>query len=264
MTLRRMIGTVWCSLRHESLIWPIHGHYECRMCGRRYAAFAEAPIANGTERTAWKPAVWLMLAMTLATFVRPVLAADASKEFATAQAEAGLERYAAVGASAPWAIESVEIHAALPKIEKTGWLRAICYLMPIGKRRYEVLQLAGDRTVREQVIVRYMNAEQRASEMPAASVAVTPANYKFTYKGVVDDGERLAYAFQITPRRKRDGLIKGELWLDQKTRVLVLQSGYLVKSPSIFIKRVVVTSLPRAALSGTLQTVSASLKRSRP
>src|SRR5271169_3064726 len=147
--LRWTIGTIWCSLTHESLMWPVHGHYECRRCGRRYPAFAEAPIALWTKRAAWKPVVSLMLAMTLATFVRPVQAADALKGFTTAEAEVALERYTAGGGSAPWAIESVEIHASLPKIEKTGWLRAIRHLVPIGERRYEVLQLAGDRTVRE-------------------------------------------------------------------------------------------------------------------
>lgn len=235
------IGTNWCSLTHESLMWPVHGHYECRRCGRRYPAFAEAPIVNWTKRSAWKPVVSLMLAMTLATFVCPVQAAHAWKGHATAEAEAAIERYTADGGSAPWAIETVEIHASLPKLEKTGWLRAIRHVAPIGEHRYEVLQLSGDRTVKEQVIVRYLNAEERASELPAASVSITPANHKFAYKGAVDDGEHLAYVFQITPRRKRDGLIKGEIWLDQRTGVLVLQSGHLVKSPSVFIRRAAVT-----------------------
>jgi hypothetical protein len=38
------IGTIWCSLTHESLLWPAHGHYQCRTCGRCYPAFAEAPL----------------------------------------------------------------------------------------------------------------------------------------------------------------------------------------------------------------------------
>ncbi len=48
----------------------------------------------------------------------------------------------------------------------------------------------------------------------------------------------LAYAFQITPRRKRPGLIQGEIWLDQGTGVPVRQIGRLVKSPSAVIRRV--------------------------
>ncbi len=54
-------------------------------------------------------------------------------------------------------------------------------------------------------------------------------------------GEHIAYAFLITPHKKRYGLIKGELWLDGETGAVVRQSGYLVKRPSIFVKRVDVT-----------------------
>jgi len=239
--LRSRLGAIWCKLRHDSLMWPAHGRYQCRTCGRHYPAFAEAQMANWTKRAALKAAVQLLLAIALATFARQAHAADALKAHATEEAEAAIERYAASSEWAPWAIESVEIHASLPRLEKTGWLRAIRRLAPLGKSRYEVIQLAGDRTVKEQVIVRYLKAEERASELPAVSVAITPANYKFAYQRLVEDGERFAWAFQITPRRKRDGLIRGELWLDQQTGLPVLQSGYLVKSPSVFIKRVAVT-----------------------
>ena len=50
--LQSRIDTVWCRLMHESILWPIHGHYECRTCGRRYPAFAEAPTAGSPEGAA--------------------------------------------------------------------------------------------------------------------------------------------------------------------------------------------------------------------
>jgi len=87
--------------------------------------------------------------------------------------------------------------------------------------RYEIVDLAGDRTVKEQLIARYLKAEERASELSVKSVATTPANYRFSFKGVVDDDECLAYAFQIKPRRKRLGLIQAEIWLDQSTGIPV-------------------------------------------
>jgi hypothetical protein len=43
------VGVLWCSLAHESVMWPIHGHYECRSCGRRYDAFAAVPAAGRTS-----------------------------------------------------------------------------------------------------------------------------------------------------------------------------------------------------------------------
>ena len=239
--LQSKIGTVWCSVMHESLMWPIHGYYECRTCGRHHPAFADGPVAGWTTGRAVKVSASLLLALALATLSRPAQAANVQQGSVPADAAAVLERYAGGKSSAPWMIESVEIHAALPELEKTGCLRAIRRLSLTGGSKYNVLQLSGDRTVKQQVIARYLKAEERESALPAASIAMTRANYKFAYKGIVDDGEHLAYAFQITPRRKRYGLVSGELWLDQRTAAPVLQTGHLVKSPSAFIRRISVT-----------------------
>ncbi len=44
--LQSKLGTLWCSLAHQSVMWPVHGQYECRACGRRYPAFAEEIVAE--------------------------------------------------------------------------------------------------------------------------------------------------------------------------------------------------------------------------
>ena len=41
------IDTIWCSVVHKEIMWPIHGQYECRTCGRRYAAFGGADSECG-------------------------------------------------------------------------------------------------------------------------------------------------------------------------------------------------------------------------
>lgn len=51
-----------------------------------------------------------------------------------------------------------------------------------------------------------------------STVVITPTNYKFRYRGIVKLGKGVAYAFLITPLKKREGLVKGELWLDEKVR----------------------------------------------
>jgi len=79
------IGTIWCNVTHESLMWPVHGHYKCRTCGRRYPAFTEAPMVNWTKRTAFKPAVPLLLALALATFAQPAHATDVVKGHSPAE-----------------------------------------------------------------------------------------------------------------------------------------------------------------------------------
>ena len=30
------LGSFWCTLMHDSLSWPMHGHYTCLTCGRQY------------------------------------------------------------------------------------------------------------------------------------------------------------------------------------------------------------------------------------
>ena len=187
----------------------------------------------------FKNSGWNIATLLLLLAIGPLQAADALKD--RDDAAAALARYVAGSGEAEWTIESIEVQASLPRLAKTGRLQAIRRLLPGHQAKYDVLQLTGDRTVKEQVIARYLKAEQRASDIPAISVAVTPANYKFSYKGVARDADGIAYAFQITPRKKREGLIKGELWLDGESASPLRYSGQLVKRPSVFVKSVEVT-----------------------
>jgi len=72
--LRSTIGTVWCSLTHESLMWPVHGQYQCRTCGRRYPAFADAPIAGRPKETA-SSVVSRLLARASGALIRAAITA---------------------------------------------------------------------------------------------------------------------------------------------------------------------------------------------
>ena len=132
----------------------------------------------------------------------------------------------------------VDIAAALPKLKKQGKLHALRHITALGRITYEKLRFEGDGTVKNQVINRYLAAEAEAQEEPGASVAVTPENYSFKYKGRKPLDGRDVHEFQVTPKRKRQGLFKGEISIDAQTFLRVQESGYLVKSPSIFLKRV--------------------------
>jgi hypothetical protein len=140
-----------------------------------------------------------------------------------------------------WDLETIEIEASLPKLQKTAHLRAIRRLLPVGQPHYKVLETAGDSTVRNQVIVRYIAADEKATELAARSVALTPANYRIHYAGTVWIGDRLAYVYRMIPRHRREGLVNGSLWLDSETGIAIRESGYLAKSPSVFLKRINVT-----------------------
>jgi hypothetical protein len=176
-----------------------------------------------------------------------VNAADGSITVPVDPAAIAFERYSAgLSQIKPWSqeawnLETMEIDASLPGREEHGRLRAIRHLLPLGKLEYRVLEMAGDPMVRHQVILRYLSADSQAVAVPATSVAISPANYKFRYHSSAEIDGATAYCFLITPRQKREGLIKGELWIDGETGAVVRQAGYFVKSPSIFVKRINVT-----------------------
>lgn len=154
-----------------------------------------------------------------------------------------LARYIANAASGhPWSepdTVSMEIDASLPGLAEKARLRAIRHWVGHQKPKFQVIQIEGDATVIEQVIERYLTAETQAAAIPASSVVMTPANYKIRY--VAANGGPSVYAFQIAPRKKLPGLIKGELWIDGNTGLAVHEAGYLVKKPSVFIRRIKIT-----------------------
>jgi len=43
------ISDLWCNVMHDSPMWPIHGHYQCRTCGREYAVAWESPSSTGAD-----------------------------------------------------------------------------------------------------------------------------------------------------------------------------------------------------------------------
>jgi hypothetical protein len=142
----------------------------------------------------------------------------------------------------PWSAPNraiLEIDAYLPRLGEEGHLRAIRAWAESKTPEYQVIHLDGDASVKQQVIARYLNAEQQAAAVPTSSLALTPANYKFRYVG--SSGGTPVYVFRITPRVKRAGLINGELWIDGATGLLIHEAGYLVKRPSIFIRHFKIT-----------------------
>ncbi|MEO8593301.1 MAG: hypothetical protein ABI759_08265 [Candidatus Solibacter sp.] len=132
----------------------------------------------------------------------------------------------------------VEIDASLPKLKKHGKLHALRRISPLGLIRYERAQFEGDGIVNKEIISRYLSAEVEAQRQQAPEIAVTPDNYKFKYKGADRSSGREVHVFEVTPRQKREGLFKGEVWIDAVTFLKVQESGYLVKNPSIFLKKV--------------------------
>jgi len=227
-------------------MWPIHGHYQCRVCGRQYCVeWAEPPASQKSGRRRAVPSLRsaILPALILTVLFGRSIPSPAATAPATMQAaEAVLERFTGSQDEAVrWPLETIEIEASLPTLAKRGRMSAVRRLLPAGHPKYEVVESDGDATVRREVIVRYLSADARATELPAPSVAMTSANYKFDFVGAFSRDGRIEYAFHMTPRQKRQGLLKGIVWLDGETGMAVRQTGTLVKSPSLFLKRIDVT-----------------------
>jgi hypothetical protein len=132
----------------------------------------------------------------------------------------------------------VEIDASLPKLKKHGKLHALRRISPLGLIHYDMARFEGDNIVNKEIISRYLTAEVEAQKQQSPRAAVTPANYKFKYKGLRQADGRDVHVFEVTPRQKREDLFKGEVWIDARTYLKVQESGYLVKNPSMFLKKV--------------------------
>jgi hypothetical protein len=125
----------------------------------------------------------------------------------------------------------VEIDAKLPNQEKHGKLRALRSISKLGKITYKALGFSGDNTIKNEVIARYL-----AEEVKPHDNAITPANYKFKYKGVANKDDVRVYVFDVTPRKKSEGLFRGQLWLDAATAMPLREAGRPVKT-SLLVKK---------------------------
>lgn len=127
----------------------------------------------------------------------------------------------------------VKIAASLPRLAKQGELQALRSISKFGKITYQALGFSGDNTIKSEVISRFLTAESQPRD-----TAITPANYNFKYKGAGERDGRMVDIVQVSPKRKAEGLFRGELWLDPATGMPVRESGRLVKAGSVFLKKV--------------------------
>ena len=131
----------------------------------------------------------------------------------------------------------MDVDAKLPKLNKQGKLHALRFVSKLGKITFNVLSFVGDNTIKKEVIARYLQAEQEANEK-SDNMAITEKNYKFKHKKQVQLNGRVVNIFEVTPREKRVGLFKGEIWIDNETSMPIRESGRFVKNPSVFFKKV--------------------------
>ena len=156
--------------------------------------------------------------LTLATFLHH-----------TEQQTSGLASYSAI----------TVIHAELPDTSQSGEFELERKFEAPHTLLFTPLHFSGDGFVKSNVITRLLQSEvDHLQKDNPAETAITPANYKFTYKGASRVGNRLVHVYQVKPRKKHAGLFKGRVYLDAQAGTLVRVEGNVVKSPSFFVKHI--------------------------
>ncbi len=132
----------------------------------------------------------------------------------------------------------MDFDARLLKLKKVGHLTGTRYVAKNGHVEFAVKAITGDDAVKKHVIARYLAGEQENSTKQL-DTGINDKNYKFKFKRVLEPEGRRVHVYEISPRKKRVGLYKGELWIDEETALPVRESGQFSKSPSpIFLKKV--------------------------
>lgn len=132
----------------------------------------------------------------------------------------------------------VKIDASLSGFDKQASVSAIRDTGASERSEYHVIQIEGDPMVKHEVIAQYLSAQARVDALPLSSTLMTPANYKFRYSGSTQAFGTLLYVFHVSPRKKRIGLIQGQIWIDPVTEMAVHEAGHFVKTPSVFFRRI--------------------------
>jgi hypothetical protein len=131
------------------------------------------------------------------------------------------------------------IRAQLPDTSQSGEFEVQQRYLAPHTLAFKALRFTGDAFVKTNVIVRLLQSEvDHVQKDDPALNAISPANYKFSYKGTSQLDGRMVHVYQLKPRQKRAGLFKGRIYVDAYTGSLVRAEGRPVKSPSLFIKKI--------------------------
>lgn len=160
----------------------------------------------------------------------------------TVPAQDLLQRYFEANAAQTAELRDVHMEmdfdARLPKLKKVGHMTGLRFVSSTGRVAFVVKSITGDDSVKKHVIARYLAGEQENSEKPM-DVSISEKHYKFKYKRTIEQDGRQVQIFEVNPRKKRVGLYKGELWIDEETALPVREVGQFSKSPSpLFLKKV--------------------------
>jgi hypothetical protein len=131
------------------------------------------------------------------------------------------------------------IRAQLPDTAQSGEYEVQRHYLAPRTLEFKAVRFTGDAFVKTNVITRLLQSEvDHVQKDDPALNAISPTNYKFSYKGLSQIEGRRVHVYQLKPRQKRAGLFKGRIYVDAYSGSLVRAEGRPVKSPSLFIKKI--------------------------
>ena len=134
---------------------------------------------------------------------------------------------------------TILIRAELPDTLQSGEYEVQQHYLAPRTLAFKALRFTGDAFVKTNVIIRVLQSEvDHVQKDDPALNAVSPANYKFSYKGTSSLDGRTVHVYQVKPRQKRAGLFRGRIYVDAYSGSMVRAEGRPVKSPSLFIKKI--------------------------
>ena len=136
-------------------------------------------------------------------------------------------------------VDMTTVEASLPATGQKGRFELRRSFLAPKSLAYGAIKFVGDTFIKTNIIVKLLQSEvDHVEKGEGATTAITPDNYKFSYKGPQEIDGQLAYEFHVKPRQKRPGLFKGKIYLEATTGHILRAQGTLAKSPSVFVKKV--------------------------
>ncbi len=136
-------------------------------------------------------------------------------------------------------VDMTVVEASLPTTGQKGRFELRRSFLAPKSLAYGAIKFVGDSFIKTNVIVKLLQSEvDHVEKGDGSTTAITPDNYKFSYKGPQAINGQVVYEFHVKPRQKRPGLFKGKIYLEPTTGHIVRAQGTLVKSPSVFVKKV--------------------------
>ena len=223
-------------MRHSAVILSISGLLLSGVSAAQFFSSGAAPTSPAATASAERVPGTIVADTSVPDLVPSVSRPQMSAEFAlqTFQKRSTRQAQELAGYSA-----ATVIRAELPRSSQHGELELERHYSIPRTLTFKALHFVGDGFVKTNVIARLLQSEvDHVQKDDPAVTAIRPENYKFSHKSTTQIAGRVVHVYQIKPRKKRPGLFKGHICLDASTGSLVRAEGRVVKSPSIFVKKI--------------------------